>query len=343
MNRTYAAVLSLTTLASVPAHANMTIAAQAAGGLTPIHYQNITIDEEDLYISPKLVRVRYVFRNLTGKDVDTPILFPLPDLDTHLQSNDSYVIPVPYGAEPPIIPARVKVNGEQVHVGWQQHAHTIDGRDVTKRLTAAKIPLIAVGDVTEAVRRLPEEQRQAFVDDGILEPGHYNDYSATWIVRGAYYWRQRFPAKGPTVVELEYEPLTGGYMTTLNMTATEKPADVEKSLGQKGVKREYVPWQEEYCVTKKHVQAMAQFPRKTDEPDASINWTRYVLVTARNWQAPIGRFRLVVDKLQSDAVAAFCSPDRKAPIRQTSPTTYEVVIKDFYPDTNFQLLTVKPE
>ena len=36
---------------------------------------------EDLYVSPKHVRVRFEFANDTDRDVETVVAFPLPDID----------------------------------------------------------------------------------------------------------------------------------------------------------------------------------------------------------------------------------------------------------------------
>ncbi len=71
------AILSLFVLMSDVSLANMTIAAIGAGGLEPVKNENISIEREDLYISPELIKVRYLFKNDTGKDIHAPILFSL--------------------------------------------------------------------------------------------------------------------------------------------------------------------------------------------------------------------------------------------------------------------------
>ncbi|MGE5475886.1 MAG: DUF4424 family protein [Bacteroidales bacterium] len=331
-----------TLAAAAPARANMTIAAQAAGGLIPIRSEAITLEEEDLYVSPDLVRVHYVFRNISGKAVEAPILFPLPDMDTRLQSDDSYVIPLPYNAAPPLIPAQVKVNGKLVEVGWQHYAYTADGRDVTRQLTKAGLPMLAVGEVNDAARKNSDDLLRQLVEDGVLEKDKWG-YHANWIVRGAYRWEQSFAAEGKTVVDLEYKPLTGGYSTSLKAHDKPTAAQVEASFSQRDSKPDYAPWPESYCLTPAQAKALRALPRHKNETDAEVRWTRYILVTARNWQGPIGRFHLTVDKQNPKAVAAFCAPDGKAVARKTGKTTTELTIRNFTPTANFQLLTVTPD
>lgn len=338
----WAALCLAGTLAAAPAQANMTIAAQAAGGLTPIRSEAIALEEEDLYLSPELVRVHYVFRNMSGKAIQAPILFPLPDLDTRLQSDDSYVLQVPYNAEPPLIPAKVKVNGKPIEVSWQHYAHTAEGRDVTRQLNEANLPLLAVSDVNDAARKNPDERLRQLVTDGVLEKNDWG-YHANWIVRGAYRWEQTFDADGKTVVDLEYTPLTGGYLSSLEAHDKPSAAQVEASLGLRASKPDYAPWPESYCMTEAQAKALRAMPRRTNESDALVQWTRYILVTARNWQGPIGRFHLTVDKQNPKAVAAFCAPDGKTQIRKTGETTYELTIRNFIPRSNLQVLTVTPD
>lgn len=337
-----ALLLMATTLTATPAYANMTIAAQAAGGLIPARTEEIAIEEEDLYISPEKVRVRYVFRNLTDHAVSAPILFPLPDMDIRLQSDDHYVLPVRYGAHPPILTISVKVNGQSIPAGWQQRAYLADGREITETLKQFQLPMLAVGDLTESARKLSPADRERLIGEGIIEALEANTFGANWIVRGAYHWTQSFVAATQTEVTLEYEPLSGGYLTTPTFRATDRPAAVEAELSMRSEKPEFYPWHEEYCMTPAHVKALAAMPSGHGDPSAAVAWTRYILVSARNWSGPIRNFRLTVDKLHPGAVSAFCAPDRKSPIRKTGATTYQVEIRDFVPRTNFQMLTVAP-
>jgi hypothetical protein len=61
-----AAVLALAMSAAVPAAANDSTATLSVGGLQLEKTDKIAMLSEDLYLSAKEVRVRYVYRNLTN-------------------------------------------------------------------------------------------------------------------------------------------------------------------------------------------------------------------------------------------------------------------------------------
>src|ERR1700689_3490485 len=90
------AALTALTLISVPlgpAPANDSTAGLAAGGLVLTKSADIEMRSEDLYISEKLVRVRYSFVNSSPKDVTVTVAFPLPDIDIN-GYDDNVDIPV---------------------------------------------------------------------------------------------------------------------------------------------------------------------------------------------------------------------------------------------------------
>ena len=63
---------------------------------------------------------------------------------------------------------------------------------------------------------------------------------------------------------------------------------------------------------------------------------RYILTTGGNWRAPIGDFRLVVDKGRADAIVSFCGEG----VRRISPTRFEVRHRNWRPDRDLAVLIV---
>src|SRR4051812_3426093 len=70
-----------TLLLATSALANDTTASSGAGGLVLQRTDAIDMLSEDLFVSADAIRIRYVFRNRTLKDVDTVVAFPMPDRD----------------------------------------------------------------------------------------------------------------------------------------------------------------------------------------------------------------------------------------------------------------------
>jgi hypothetical protein len=60
----------------------------------------------------------------------------------------------------------------------------------------------------------------------------------------------------------------------------------------------------------------------------------YILTTANNWQGPIGRFRLVLEKLRPDTLVSLCATG----LRKISPTQFETVRENFVPDADLGIL-----
>lgn len=61
------------------AFANDSLASLTTGGLVLVKNDDIAMISEDLYISRNEIIVNYVFENLTDKDIETLVAFPLPE------------------------------------------------------------------------------------------------------------------------------------------------------------------------------------------------------------------------------------------------------------------------
>jgi hypothetical protein len=59
-----------------------------------------------------------------------------------------------------------------------------------------------------------------------------------------------------------------------------------------------------------------------------------VLTTGANWAGPIGDFRLMVDKGESDSLVSFCADG----VKKTGPTTFEVRHANFTPTRDLEIL-----
>ena len=59
--------------------ANDSVATLGAGGLVFTKTEAIAMEQEDLFISEDNIRVAYVFRNTSKKDINTRVAFPVPE------------------------------------------------------------------------------------------------------------------------------------------------------------------------------------------------------------------------------------------------------------------------
>ena len=64
----------------------------------------------------------------------------------------------------------------------------------------------------------------------------------------------------------------------------------------------------------------------------------YILSSGANWKAPIGDFRMVVDKGDAANLISFCGEG----VRKISPTQFEVRHTNFTPSGDVSILILKP-
>jgi hypothetical protein len=88
MRRGFLLALGLAT--AVPALANDTTASTGAGGLVIERTDDIDLVSEDLFVSASEIRIGYVFRNSSPKDVETIVAFPMPDRDLSQEYGEAY-------------------------------------------------------------------------------------------------------------------------------------------------------------------------------------------------------------------------------------------------------------
>ena len=324
MKQILSGILSIV-LAVSTAYANDTVVEIAAGGLQFVRTDKIEMVREDLYISMDKVGVDYVFRNHGDEDITALVAFPMPDIQ-----NDVYGdIGLPFAQSDNFLGFTVLVEGREIEPRLQQRAKVI-GVDVTTQLAKRNIPLLPTGDkvfeVLEAQSPsvLAELQQLGIVaieiyDDGNGERAHA---SPEWVLQSAYYWEMVFPAGRDIKVSHTYSPATG---------ATTGMAQFFYGQGSTDISEEY---RRRYCVDEGFVRAVK---RRTDSGTQFFeSWISYILVTGRNWYRRIGTFHLTVDKASTNNLVSFCGEG----VVKTGPTTFELTVKDFYPEKDLDVLVM---
>jgi len=312
--------------AAAPALADDSSAALAAGGIVFTKNTPVRMAAEDLAIGPKAVRIRFVFANDTAKDVETLIAFPLPDIDT-AQFWGSALGTV---TDDPVnfIGFKAVVDGKPVSFAVEQRAF-LKGRDVTAVLAANGAPVNPVANEGYVkLEKLSADKRQRLIAAGVAE-GDADEFVPQWTVRTKFYWTQRFPAHKSVVIEHSYQPVAGQAFAT--------PTEFDGSMEN--------PYAKEFCMdaaTLARVKAMMKAHKGT--PDGlgpgmlNAYQTDYILKTANNWNGPIGRFHLTLDKLKADNALSLCWD---GDLKKTGPTTFEAVRENFAPARDIHMLVLE--
>ena len=315
---------AMAALLAMPALANDTTAETAAGGLVLTRNGAIDMVSEDLFVSADKVRVAYVFRNRTPGDVTVTVAFPMPDRDLLPAYFQDTALPSGF---------RTLVDGRPVTMRVERKA-LVSGRDVTAILAALNVPL--AGDRTAAaLDALPRAEQDRLLAAKLAEPDESDDghgmkrhLAPAWTLRETWYWEQTFPAGRDLQVEHSYAPGTGGSVGTM-LASKASRAEPE---GRRMIA--------DYCVDSAFLAAIDRRAAATHAEFAVLPEKRihYILTTGGNWAAPIGRFRLVVDKGAADNLVSFCGDG----IRKISPTQFEMMKTNWRPERDLKILIVEP-
>lgn len=314
-----AASIAAAWLVAAPADANDSTAETAAGGLVLTRTDAIDMVSEDLFVSAEQVRVRYVFRNRTAKAIRTTVAFPLPEVS--LAEREYRDIAVPHDFV-------TVIDGKPVRMAVERKA-MLAGKDHTALLASLKVPLS--DDAGAAIDRLSKADRARLVAAKLAIPDDYRGephLAPGWTVKETYHWEQVFPAGRDLIVEHRYVPGTGGSVGTALVLP-----DVRNGAEGKA-------YAERYCTDATFLSGVDRLARGAGNAEAALPEYRigYVLKTGANWRAPIGRFRLVVDKGAAANLVSFCGEG----VRKISPTQFEVRHQDWRPVRDLDILIVAP-
>ncbi|HEU0097759.1 MAG TPA: DUF4424 domain-containing protein [Allosphingosinicella sp.] len=301
---------------AAPAAANDSTAEHAAGGLVLTRSDDIDMVSEDLFVSADQVRVRYVFRNKSPRDIRTVVAFPMPDRDLAEEREMDVAYPSGFAT---------RVDGRPVSMEVERRA-VRSGADYTHLLATHGLLPTADG---KALDRLSESERSRLVKLGLAEPDEYDSgrgwerhLTPAWTVTESWYWQQVFPAGRDLVVEHSYRPGTGGSVDS----ALALPGFRTSPEGKTMIR--------DYCVDPAFLAGLDRLRRRNPAtPEQRIG---YILTTGGNWRSPIGDFRLVVDKGDSANLVSFCGEG----VRRISPTRFEVRRRNWRPDRDLKILIV---
>jgi len=286
-----------------------------------VHNPGVQMRSEDLYISPTAVRVRYQFFNTTGRDQTVLVAFPMPDI-TIVDPSDMVAVPVQDSKN--FLGFSTTVDGQPVKARVEQKVLE-NGVDRTALLTSLGIPLAPQMPATsKALERLPKAEQARLLKLGLAASMDFGagqrEMQATWTLKTIYYWRQKFPAGRVVQVEHRYTPSVGAAIQG------------EEPLGF-GASSQDRQMAHKYCIDPV-LKAAVEGARRGGKPFTEERYIDYVLSTGANWESPIGRFRLVVDKGRPDALVSFCMDG----VKKIGPTRFEVLKTNFKPDRDLSIM-----
>lgn len=326
--KTLRLVALLVAFAATPALANDTMSQLGAGGLIFLTSQNVTMQSEDLYVSPERVHVRYEFLNTGEADETALVSFPLPDIE----GSGDFMVSVPREDPENLFGFTTTFDGQPVDVTLHQYVFAF-GVDQTEVLTELGVPLVPFGTATsEALNALPDEDKRRLVHLGLVIPMEYDsgggwqtDYTPVWTLKSTYTWEATFQAGETAVVEHGYTPSVGGTVAVTFLSPGYEDYDPATAYKTK------------YCTDDGFVNTVKKTLPNPKEPYGAPyteSWISYIWSTGGNWGGPIGTFHLTIDKGRPENLVSFCWDGE---VKKTSPTTFEMNATDFFPPYNREL------
>lgn len=306
------------TLAATQALANDSTATIGIGGLQLTYTSAIEIVEEDLYVSPDEVRVRYVFRNITDEPVTTTVAFPLPPLGG-ADMLDGFVDVADPDADN-YVDFRVWLNGKELRPQVYNRASAL-GVDRTELLASSGLPLSPISyEGARMLADLPPETLAELERAGLIAVEDWGTL-ALWTLETTFYWEQTFPVGRDIVVEHSYRPVVG--YSFFGSSQLEDQGYIDR-----------------YCMDEGFIAGARRMlaDAGSEFPILDEQRIEYILTTGNNWAAPIGTFHLTVDKGKEAAIVSFCGTG----VTKTGPTVFELTETDYYPDRELDILIVDP-
>ena len=312
------------------AFANDTMANTASGGLVFETTDAVEMQSEDLSISEKEIIVRYVFKNVSDKDVTSTVAFPMPDVKVELYEGDRSV---PSGDINNPLTFKTTVDEKPVEMAREKRA-AVGDTDVTETLTSLGLPLEPFGEeADQKLNALPVEAKKAALKSGlaITEEGEEGNAFEQhliphWAFKATYHWTQTFPAGKTVKVEHRYEPSVYVSLGTM--------------IGSEDFETETATLRKTYCIDDALMATLKKAAKGSEfgQIPYAERHIDYILKTGANWAKPIGDFRLTVDKGAPKNLVSFCANG----VKKIAPTKFEVRKTDFTPTEDLNVLIFVP-
>jgi hypothetical protein len=313
----------------LPALANDSSAELAVGGLVFTRSAEVSMESEELKITPEVISVRYRFLNLTPNPVTLTVGFPLPDVDMSEAENRSFPTDDPVN----FVGFETKVDGKPVTFQIHQQAFLGD-EDVSPKLRDIGAPLLPIGTHQLKLSELPQATRDRLIEQGLLQQSGTDEkgqplYDATWTVKTSMVRQQTFPPNRPVVVEHSYRTSLGISFDTVLRSGLRR---------NKALENEVQRYRTLYCIQDDFLAGIDKLGGASEINTEKLQERRisYVLKTGANWAGPIKDFTLVVDKGKPDRLVSFCGDN----IVKISPTAFQLKAKDFTPNKDLGILIV---
>lgn len=305
----------------VAARANDSAVALTAGGVVLEKTADIAMVSEDLRVSVERIEVDYVFENLTARDINMTVAFPLPETFA-----DDFGDLAPGSQSGRLVDFNTSFGGRLVEAREVIEIVGLDGRRLTGLFQREGFPLSPVDGTYSYEAFSGDDPKITAMKARMRRLGLLGAAdSRKWKVRISYVWPATFPAGAKVSVTHSYRPLAGAFPFSVRPPGA--PAEIE----------DFESWfKARFCPSAEQWDRLRRLAGEVGAP--SGREVGYVLRTGGNWARPIGSFRLTIDKGRADNVLLSCW---KRPLTPASPTTLVFEARDYVPDQDLAFAVVE--
>jgi len=308
-------------------------------GLELIRSEAIAIRSEDLFVSADKVAVDYVFHNESDQPITTTVVFPFPDIDLSIsptEANWDFPAESGAGSNAEFLGFTVTAGGTPVATALETRAW-FKGREVTAQVQEAGLLTLSPWSSRDAARQIaarPADIRARLVRAGLLAPGEDSETDPQWTIRLKAYWTQTFPPHANLPITHRYHPFVGAALLSA-------PSQVDGRTPLARLWAKQPATADRYCIDGGTRNGLAALERRGQKESAGAGGAtfssleiEYILTTARNWQGPIGQFRLTLDKGRPENIVSLCWPG----IKKISPTAFRFEATNWRPDRDLKMI-----
>jgi hypothetical protein len=272
----------------------------------------MSVKQQEVHIALYSVRLVYVFKSPTHQTVRFSFAMPEMPVDASPDAIGVAKDDEATGLIADTHPANylnlsVRVNGAPLLLTGRGRA-LLAGKDVTRQLLDAGVPLLYDLDGEAPWRHLSPEAQAMLEANGLLQLD-----AAQWSYQASFEWDQPFEP-GETRVEISYAPVFH-YWSDINHDDFPEIAPGGSATRA-------------YCID--DALRRAVFRKRSYD----LYTVTHLATPSGGWRGPVGFYRLTVDKGATVNLVAFCPLEAK----KVSPTTFEWTAKNFTPDRQIGVL-----
>lgn len=327
--------------------ANDTAGTTSAGGINFIKSPEISMEQEELTISPTRVYVKYHFKNISSQTVTREIYFPLPpykmqganaawdeEIDPEAKTRNSI----------PFLNFTVRINGKKR--GYQILTRAVIGnQDVTQQLQKAQLPLspeLVAGNMP--LDDTEQKQQQQWLQKA-KAIGLVNKQQPRWQKQIFYTWKQTFPANAVTIIEHEYRPAAGVFYSAVvpnQNLALRIAEDLQyfKTVFNIDIEhyRQLNPFKQWLTQRLRHMMDPHCKDCREDRIYALFFNVDYILKTGANWSGPIQNFILNIEYPINGIISYNCFYGKQKVIEKRYKGVTQLTLKHFIPQENLSII-----